>query len=89
MIETRIQIEGMACEMCEAHVRNVIRTNFPQIKKIRVDHKTGLACAVAPEPLDAETVKTEIEQGGYRVTTVHHVSYSDRGFVTRILAFFR
>ena len=88
MIETHIQIEGMACEMCEAHIRDILRKNFPHAEKIRADHKTGSARAVAAAPLVAQTIKDEIAKSGYSVTSVRHELYTETGLLARISALF-
>lgn len=88
MIQTRIQIDGMACEMCEAHIRDVIRKHFPEAQKIRADHKEGLALVVAAQGLDVSTLKETIRESGYRVIRVTYEPYQEVDLVTKIKRLF-
>ena len=36
-VKITLDIEGMACSMCEAHVNDTIRKNFP-VKKVSASH---------------------------------------------------
>lgn len=79
MIKTVINIEGMACGMCEAHVNEAIRNAF-KIKKVESSHKKGVTSIISEEPIDEELLKTVIEKTGYKVIAVKTETYEKKGF---------
>ena len=40
MIKTTVKIDGMQCNMCETHVKDLIRKHF-DVKKIKASHVNG------------------------------------------------
>ena len=40
MIKTTVKIDGMQCNMCETHVKDLIRKKF-DVKKIKASHVNG------------------------------------------------
>ncbi len=64
MKETIINVEGMACEMCEAHINSAIRNNF-NIKKVTSSHSKNQTVVTSEESLDPEKVKKVISDLGY------------------------
>ena len=55
MIETTLKIDGMMCDMCEAHVNQAVRNSI-KIKKVSSSHKTGQAVILSEAPVDIEKV---------------------------------
>ena len=51
MIQTTVQVSGMACSMCEAHINDTIRTAFP-VEKVSSSHSKGETVILSQEPLD-------------------------------------
>jgi copper chaperone CopZ len=68
MIETKLTVEGMACSMCEAHVNDAIRKNFP-VKRVKSNRRKKTCMIKSLEPLDEEAVKKVITDLGYEVTS--------------------
>ncbi len=64
MIQTTVQVEGMACSMCEAHVNDAIRKAFP-VKKVTSSAKKGTTVILSEEALDVAEVKRTIDATGY------------------------
>ena len=56
MIKIILDVEGMACGMCEAHVNDAVRRAFP-VKKVSSSHAKGKTEIISQEPLDEEKLK--------------------------------
>ena len=78
MTKTELKIDGMMCDMCEAHVNDAIRRALP-VKKVRADHKKGTAEILSAEPLDQERLFAAVEETGYRVLGVTQSPYEPGG----------
>ena len=50
MIKITIQIEGMQCGMCEAHINDVMRREFP-VKKVSSSHAKGQTVIITEDEL--------------------------------------
>lgn len=79
MIKITVDIKGMACGMCEAHINDAVRQNF-KVKKITSSHSKGKTEILAEEPIDDEKLKEVIEKTGYTVTGIHTEPYEKKGF---------
>jgi len=64
MITTIVKIDGMMCDMCEAHVNSAIRKNF-DVKKIKANRKKKQALIESNDILDQNKLKQVIEELGY------------------------
>ena len=51
MIQTTVQVSGMACSMCEAHVHDAVRTAL-NVQKVTSFHVKGETVILSDEPLD-------------------------------------
>ena len=51
MIQTTVQVSGMACSMCEAHVNDAVRSAL-NVKKVTSSHVKGETVILSDEPLD-------------------------------------
>lgn len=63
--EITLEIEGMACPMCEAHMNDAIRKIYPGAKKVKSSHKKGLTTFLCEEIPDEEKLSAVIEETGY------------------------
>ena len=79
MVKIILNINGMACGMCEAHVNDAIREHFP-IKKVNSSHIKGTTEILAENPLDGEELRAVIDATGYKVTSVSYKTYEKKGF---------
>lgn len=66
MVKTVLQVEGMMCGMCEAHVNDAIRANF-SVKKVKSSRKKGRTMIVSESEIDVEKAKEVISSLGYDV----------------------
>ena len=67
MVETTVQIEGMMCGMCEAHVNSAIRSKF-NVRKVTSSHTKGQAVILSDAPLDEAALTAAINETGYQAT---------------------
>ncbi|MBQ8508401.1 MAG: heavy-metal-associated domain-containing protein [Clostridia bacterium] len=80
MLKITLEIEGMACGMCEAHVNEAIRKAF-SVKKVTSSHKKGRTEILSESPLDDDKLKETIEGMGYSLLAVHTESWEKKGFL--------
>ncbi|MBW9212956.1 MULTISPECIES: heavy-metal-associated domain-containing protein [Terrabacteria group] len=64
MFKTTIQIEGMACSMCESHIQDALR-RLGSVSKVKASRKKKEACFVSEEALDPKLIQKAIEDSGY------------------------
>ncbi|MBQ3338854.1 MAG: heavy-metal-associated domain-containing protein, partial [Atopobiaceae bacterium] len=64
MLQTPIGLEGRACEMCEAHINDVIRKTF-SVKSAKADRKKKRCVVVSEDPLDEAVARDAIAKTGY------------------------
>ena len=79
MIETTIKIDGMMCDMCEAHVNQAIR-NTVKIKKVSSSHKKGQAVILSEEPVDLEKVGKALGEFGYKILSTDTTDVEKKSF---------
>ena len=78
MLEYTVQIKGMACGMCEAHINEVIRNNF-EVSKVSSNHKTNIAKFLAEKEIDEEKLKAVINDLGYDCLEITKEEYEKKG----------
>lgn len=69
MIQTTLKIDGMACGMCESHINDTIRRNFP-VQKVTSSHKKGECVIVSEAPLEEAALHAAIDPTGYTLLSV-------------------
>lgn len=79
MIKTTVGIDGMACEMCEAHINDAIRKAFP-VKKVNSSHKKKETVILSEEELSEQAIRDVIAPTGYEVLSVKSEPYVKKGF---------
>ena len=72
----------MMCGMCEAHVNDDIRREFP-VGKVSSSRKKGETVILAEEPLDLERLKETVKAAGYQVLSAREEPYEKRGLFSR------
>lgn len=70
-----LDIEGMHCSMCEAHVLDQIRKVLPTGTKLKANHKKGTVVFVVDDDIDASVVKDAISKEGYKVLSYKEEEY--------------
>ena len=64
MIQTTLNISGMMCSMCEAHINDAVRAAFP-VRKVTSSQSKGETVILSDAPLDMEKLKY-VSSGGLR-----------------------
>lgn len=78
MFKTTVQIEGMACGMCESHVNDAIRRAFA-VKKVASSCKKGTTEILSELPISAEDLREALDGTGYKVLEVSCEEYVKKG----------
>ncbi len=79
MIRTSVNIDGMMCGMCEAHVCDAIRKAIPEAKKVTVSRSKKEASFLTEEAVDTGTLKRAIDATGYTCLGVESSPYEKKG----------
>lgn len=79
MVKMTLQVNGMACGMCESHINDTIRQKF-SVKKVTSSHTKGVTEILADAPLDEEALKSAIAATGYTVTGIRTEPYEKKYF---------
>ena len=80
MVKTVVNVEGMMCGMCEAHVNDAVRKEFPKVKKVTSSHSKGETEILSEDALDEAAVRAAIEKTGYTVKGIRSEPYEKKGF---------
>ena len=78
MIQTTVEVSGMACSMCEAHINDAIRKAF-LVEKVSSSHSKGRTVILSKEPLEENALRAAIEATGYRVGEIRREPYEKKG----------
>ena len=78
MIQTTVQVSGMACSMCEAHVNDAVRSAL-NVKKVTSSHTKGETVILSDEPLDENKLRETINATGYQVGGISSAPYEKKG----------
>lgn len=79
MVKITLDVEGMACGMCEAHVNEAVRKAFT-VNKVTSSHNKGKTEIIAEAPIDEVKLESTIEATGYKVLSIHTEPYEKKRF---------
>ena len=79
MIKTTVNVEGMMCSMCEAHIIDAIRNAIPNAKKVKASHSKNEATFITEDNVDDKMLKEAIEKTGYTCVSVSSEPYKKKG----------
>ena len=82
MTQTTVQIDGMMCGMCEAHVNDAVRKAF-SVKKVKSSHSAGTCVILTEDPMDQEKLRDTINATGYTVKDISASPYEKKGLFHR------
>ncbi len=78
MTQTTLKIDGMMCGMCESHINDAIRKEFP-VKKVTASHSKGTCVIISDAPLDEAKLRKTIDDTGYTLLEVQSEPYEKKG----------
>ena len=82
MTETTVNISGMMCGMCEAHICDVIRARFA-VRKVTASHSKGQAVILSESGLDEAALRQAIAETGYELQGISSEPYVKKGLFGR------
>lgn len=83
MNKITVKINGMMCGMCEAHIKDTIRREFPDAKKVAASKSSGEATFVTENPVDEKKLTEAINATGYEFVSFASEPYKKRGLFGR------
>ncbi|MBD5546352.1 MAG: copper resistance protein CopZ [Lachnospiraceae bacterium] len=78
MVKMILDIEGMACGMCEAHINEAVRNAF-SVKKVTSSHAKKQTVIIADADIPEEELKNVITKAGYEAVSVSSEPYEKKG----------
>ncbi len=82
MEKITLEVDGMMCGMCEAHVNEAIRGAFP-VKKVTSSHTKGETVILTDAEIDEDKLKETVAETGYTVLGIEKEPYEKKGFFAR------
>lgn len=82
MIKIKMQVDGMQCGMCETHINDAVRNNFP-VKKVTSSHSKNQTVILSEKDIDEERLREVIGDTGYEVVSVSKEPYEKKRFFFR------
>lgn len=79
MVKITVEVEGMACGMCEAHINDAVRKAFT-VKKVTSSHTKRKTEIICEQPLEDDKIKKIISDTGYTALEIHTEPYEKKGF---------
>lgn len=78
MVRITVDVEGMACGMCEAHVNEAVRNAFP-VKKVTSSHTKKQTVILADMDIPEQELKNVVKKAGYDAVSVSSEPYEKKG----------
>ena len=78
-----MDIDGMMCAMCEAHICETIRKAVPSAKKVKASKGRKTAEFLTEETVDTEALKAAIDATGYTCGDIRSAPYEKKGLFGR------
>jgi len=79
MVKITMNVEGMACGMCEKRVNETIKEAF-KVKEVTSDHMANKTEIIAKAALDEAALKAAVEGLGFNVSGVTTEGMEKKGF---------
>ncbi len=78
MIKITVNIDGMACGMCETHINDAVRNAFP-VKKVTSSHTKKETVILTEREIPEPELRKVIAKAGYDVISVSREPYEKKG----------
>lgn len=78
MLKITVHVEGMACGMCETHINDAVRQEFP-VKKVTSSHSKKQTIIIVENDISEQDLKEVIANAGYDVVSVVSEPYEKKG----------
>lgn len=65
----KVEVKGMGCGMCEAHINDLIRKNF-NVKSVKSNKNKNLTIIKSVDELDIAKIRETISKEGYEVGNI-------------------
>ena len=85
LIRTRVEVDGMMCGMCEAHVNEAIRKAIP-VKKVSSSRTRGETIILTESAPDTEKIRKAINETGYTVISINSTPYMEKKSLHPVLS---
>lgn len=82
MVKITVDIDGMSCGMCEAHINDAVRNAFT-VKKVTSSHTKKETVILAEREILEPELRKVIEKAGYDVISVSREPYEKKGLFSR------
>lgn len=82
MLKITLEVEGMRCGMCEAHVNDTVR-RIEGVKKATSSHAKGRTEVIAEDSVDTTRIRAAICALGYGVGNIESQPYKKHGLFSR------
>lgn len=79
MYKTTVEVGGMACGMCEAHVNDAVRKALDNVKKVSSSHSKKRTEIISEAPVDEDKLRKAITDTGYDVGNISSEPYEKKG----------
>lgn len=66
--------------MCEAHVNDALRKQFPEIQNVKSSHKKNETVIISSREYTDEELRSALDKSGYKVISAQSVPYEKKGF---------
>ena len=73
-----VEVRGMMCGMCEAHVNDAVRKAF-QVKKVSSSRGKKQTVVISERELDTSALSDAIRKTGYEVGEIRKEPYEKKG----------
>ncbi len=74
MVKITMNVEGMACPMCEAHMTDAIKKAF-NVKKVTASHTERKCEIIAKEEISESAIFDAVKETGYTVSDIKSEPY--------------
>jgi len=78
MTKITVNIEGMMCAMCEAHMDKGIEKAFPSVKKVTSSHVNKNSVIISPDDIPDDKLEATVTECGYKFISASREPYEKK-----------